>query len=137
MLNNGADALAAGGSNSHTEDYGVAVVREFALRRIRRNWGYLLKVDKMVRGQAQRRAQEGMVRGQGRPRKECIDNTWNRQHRLGCWGPTQACEDCGRTYCRGSRQARLRQWRQGCAVLGAIVGVWIEGAGLDGGVNGF
>lgn len=61
MPNNGAYALAASGSKSFTEDDGIAVVREFALTRIRKHWGSLLKVYKMVRGQAQRRAQEGLV----------------------------------------------------------------------------
>lgn len=48
LLNNGAAELTTGGSGSHTEDYGVAAVRELALMRIRGHWDYLLKLHKLV-----------------------------------------------------------------------------------------
>lgn len=79
------------------------------------HWGYLLKVYKMVRGQAQRRAQQGLVvRYKFRVRVTGGDGSAPTTFGAGstgpsCWGPTQACVDCCRASCRGNRQARLKQ----------------------------
>lgn len=52
-----------------------------------------------------------------RPRVERTDTLWSGQHRIGNWEATQGCDRCGRTSCKGKRQARLKQWRPRCIPL--------------------
>lgn len=122
-LNNGADILATKGIGAHIADPGRVAKAAWQVHRARSHWKYLLTVYKIVRTLKHERSEEGLAdhcRAGGpknRPRTERTADHWKRQHKIERWSTTEGCTKCGRTLCKGKRQARLTQWRQPCVML--------------------
>lgn len=107
-----------------TDDHWAWALWQCEMRRFYRHAKYLLEVYHTVRLQGQRRGDGGALVQRQRqrvmgpkigPRVERIDALWAGQHCIAHWEQTLGCNRCGRTSCKGKRQARLKQWRQRCS----------------------
>lgn len=103
------------------DDSGLIAKYHWMLHRVRaicfgftRRFGRLQTQHRVTAGLAERVWPQGP---KDRPRKERTDEPSARQHQVAKWRGAQGCVRCGRTSCKGKRQAIFKQWRNPCVEL--------------------